>query len=177
MARGSRITNAKRAQFRSKYLELGNASAAARATKIAESTGRDLAREAEADPAFVEARRDLFARVLPEGVALMMGMVRTVQARVLERDLSPDQLARLARKHNLKSFSYQNPKPQYAKVVVDAVGKLLQQHKQTQPVEGPGGTGPAVVIELAPLEPDAEEAGAAPNASSMPSADAKSVRR
>jgi hypothetical protein len=136
MARGSRISDAKRAEFRAKYLEFGNASAAARAVGLAESTGCDLAREANADPAFVEARRELYARALPEGLELMMGTLRAIQARTLEPDRTPEQLAAIAVENKLKSFSYQNPKPAYAKAVVDGYGKLLAAQKQATPEQG-----------------------------------------
>lgn len=144
MARGSRITDAKRAQFRAKFLEFGNASAAARAVKLPESTGRDLAKEAEADSAFVEARRDLYARALPEGLGLMMGTLRAIQQRTLEPDLKPNELAAIAVEHGLKSFSYQNPKPAYAKAVVDGYGKLLAAQKQATP--DPSGAGQRIEV-------------------------------
>jgi len=65
MASGSRTPEDTRTAFRAEYLRIRNASAAARAVNIPESTGRKLAGELDEDPEFVEACRLLRARALP----------------------------------------------------------------------------------------------------------------
>lgn len=154
MARGSRTPDKQRAAFRSKYLLLGNASAAARALKMPATTGQDLAREAEDDPEFVKARADLYARALPKCLGAVMGIVDAAADRVHEPDLTPDELAAIATNHGLKSFSYQNPKPAYAKVVVDAYGKLLAAQKQATPDRDGNGQRIEVVFTDGAAEPE-----------------------
>jgi hypothetical protein len=166
MARGSRTSATVEAKFRAKYLELGNASAAARACRIAISTGCDLAKRADEDPDFVKARETLFQEHLPEAQAMMMDALRAVHARLLVKDPSPKELAELAKKYGLKSFSYQNPKPQYFRGMTDAFGKMVSKQRLDAEKNGEINSGPAVVItfpvEQRPNEEEPEAATAAP---------------
>jgi hypothetical protein len=86
MARGSKTSAHKLAQFRAHYLYSGNAAEAARAVKLAESTGRDLAVKLSTTKSFVEARRKLRDQYLDELVAGRMRVVRTALER-FESDL------------------------------------------------------------------------------------------
>lgn len=86
MARGSKTSVAKQAQFRAHYLYSGNAAESARSVKLAESTGRDLAAKLAQTKAFVEARRKLRDQYLDELVACRMRVVRTAVER-FEGDL------------------------------------------------------------------------------------------
>lgn len=69
------------ARFRAHYLYSGNASASAREVCIPESTGRDLAQAATADPEFVELRRRVCAQEFEESRMA----VRRVREIALER--------------------------------------------------------------------------------------------
>jgi len=153
MARGSKTPDDIEARFRTHFLASGNASAAARATKIPVGTGLDLAKRALEDPAFLKAREELRALNLPEAEALMMSAMRAAHARVLTADPTPQQLAKLAVKHGLKSFSYQNPKPQYLRGIVDGFGKLTAHRRFEAEKTGEIANGPAVVIVTTPEEP------------------------
>ena len=59
-------------EFRAHYLYSGNAAESARAVKLPESTGRDIARRLAEEPDFVEARRKLRAQYLDDLVAKRM---------------------------------------------------------------------------------------------------------
>lgn len=157
MARGQKVPAATEAKFRSKYLELGNAAAAARAVKIPETTGQDLAKRADADPAFVEVRVALYEKHLPEAEALLMDALRSVHERVKTKDPSPKELAAIAKSYGLKSFSYQNPKPQYFRGMADAVGKLTARRRVDLEKSGEIQAGPAVVIHLTGDDEPAEK--------------------
>jgi hypothetical protein len=86
MARGSKTSAAKQAQFRAHYLYSGNAEESARKVKLAPSTGHDLARKLAATKEFVAARRKLRDQYLDELVAARMRVVRTAVER-FEGDL------------------------------------------------------------------------------------------
>lgn len=86
MARGSKTSAAKQAQFRAHYLYSGNAEESARKVKLAPSTGHDLARKLSTTKEFVEARRKLRDQYLDELVACRMRIVRTAVER-FEDDL------------------------------------------------------------------------------------------
>lgn len=162
MARGTRVPTSLQAKFRAKYLETGSISAAARAVKMPVSTAADYAKQFDEDPEFVSARKALYDRHLPEAEALMMDGLRAVHQRVLAKDPSPRELAKLAKDFGLKSFSYTNPKPQYFRGMVDAVGKLTAKQRFEAEKRGEINTGPAVVIQM-PGEYEPEDPKPAPS--------------
>jgi hypothetical protein len=82
MARGQRTPDDKRAEFAAKFLELGNASEAARQVGLSVHTGVMLARELEADADFTKAREDIHARALAEGELLLMRGMRKASERI-----------------------------------------------------------------------------------------------
>jgi phage terminase small subunit len=144
----------KRDEFRAHYLLSGVASQSARAVGIAERTGQEWAAELVKEPAFAAERADQRARVLPEFEARLLRAADKVLERVESPDLAPKELAAIAVEHGLKSFSYQNPKPQYFKGLVDTY-KAIGANRKTDEL-GAGTGGPAVVINLtAAPEPDA----------------------
>lgn len=123
-------------EFRAKLLELGVVKHAAEAVGIPTSTGYDMARRAEADPDFVKARDELRARIVPEVEARLLGLAEFIDKRIREKDPTPEELAKIAVEHELKSFSYQNPKPQYFRGLVDMYGKLVAARKTDLPSDG-----------------------------------------
>jgi hypothetical protein len=143
--RGSRTPEATKLKFRAAYIEHKNVSAAARAVGIPTSTAFDLVDEAEADPAFVEAREKIRARVMPQLEDRLLDMAATIHERIHAPDPTPKQLAAIAVDSGLKSFSYQNPKPQYFKGFVDLYKAIGGARKGEG---GPLDNGPSVVVNL-----------------------------
>jgi len=160
MPRGSRIAETTRLKFRSKLLELGFVSGAARAAGIPVSSGMAIAKKFEADPKFVKEREALRARVLPELEARLLRLGEVIEKRVTLKDPTPDELAKIATRHKLKSFSYQNPKPQYFRGLVDMFGKIAAS-RRTGDVTVPGDMGDReVTIRISPVaKPHGEPAG------------------
>jgi len=115
MARGSKTPADVEAEFRAKYLLSGNISAAAREVGIPETTGFELAKKAQADPSFVEARTALYAQALGDVERMMLEVVKIARDRVEE----PNEL------------DMQDPRPQYAAQVVGAY-KALMTHRKIQ---------------------------------------------
>lgn len=120
MPNGQKTPDDMVAKFRAEYLRLGNASEAARQVGIAERTGRDLAKQADADELFAEARRALYAGALDEVEALMLDCVRIAAERVRERPLTEREQAQLMDEFSLKSFSRQDIRAQYLAQIVNA---------------------------------------------------------
>jgi hypothetical protein len=157
--RGSATSEAKVLEFRAAYIEHKNVSAAARAVGLPTSTAFDLVDEAEADPEFVRARERIRARVMPQLEDRLLDMAETIHARINSPDPTPKELAAIAVEHELKSFSYQNPKPQYFKGFVDLYKAVGGTRKGES---GPIDMGPAVVVNLTvespPPKPDIDGA-------------------
>lgn len=146
-------TEAKEVEFRAKWLELGIVKRAAEAVGIPVSTGYDLAKRAEADSQFVRQREELRARVVPEVETRLLGLAEFIEERIREKDRTPEELAAIAVENNLKSFSYQNPKPQYFRGLVDLYGKLVAARKAG---DAPDGAPLEVTVHLkSEPEPDA----------------------
>lgn len=127
--KGSRTSATVERKFRKKLLELGTAAAAARALKIPESTGAVLARRANGDPKFVEARSKLNAHALEEVESYLLEASRVVQGRILEKPLGPEDIAKLQTKYGLTSFHFQDPRPQYYGQLVNAHRSLMARKK------------------------------------------------
>lgn len=146
--RGSKVPRKKELEFRQKLLEVGFVSGAAKACKIPVSTGFLLAARAEKDSDFVKAREEMRARVVPEVEARLLRLAETVEKRVAAPDLTPKQLAKIAVDHELKSFSYANPKPQYFRGLVDLYGKLGADRKAAKSSAQPTGAGGRIEVVL-----------------------------
>lgn len=151
--RGSRTPLKKELEFRAKLLEFGFVSGAAKACKIAVNTGYALAERAEKDADFVKARDAMRARVVPEVEARLLRIAATVEQRVTSKDLTPRELAKIAVEHKLKSFSYQNPKPQYFRGLVDLYGKMVAARKVDDPNAGRANEPLEVVVTLTDGQP------------------------
>lgn len=130
--KGSRTPAEVEAKFRRLYLKLGNASEAARRLKLPESTGSVLARRALQDKKFVEARNHLYTHGLDEVEALMLDATRAVHRRILEKPLSPEDIAKLQQEYDLKSFHFQDPRPQYYGQLVNAHRSLVARKKAAE---------------------------------------------
>jgi hypothetical protein len=149
--RGVPTPESKVLEFRAAYIKFGRVSAAARAVGIPVNTGFDLADDADADPEFVKAREKIRARVMPQLEDRLLDMVDAIHERVLVPDPTPSELAQIAVENGLKSFSYQNPKPQYFRGGVDLLKALGTLRKgEIESVD----TGPAVVVNLTVASPE-----------------------
>lgn len=140
MPNGVPTPDHKRLEFAAKYLEIGSARGAARAVGIPETTGIDLARGLDADPEFVRVRSEQRTRVLAEVEGRLLALAEKIHERIESPDLTPSQLAELAVQNGLKSFSYQNPKPQYLKGLVDFYKAVAAQRKGEAPAATGGAT-------------------------------------
>lgn len=134
------------ATFRAHFMLTRNASEAARQTGIPVTTGCDWARKLDADPAFVKECSEIRARRLEKLESQLERVTEKVVERIESADLTPEQLADIATSRNLKSFSYQNPKPQYLRGVVDFYKSVAS--VQARDRVAPDTGGPAVVIQL-----------------------------
>lgn len=161
--RGSRTPIAKELEFRAALLEYGFVSGAAKAVGISVQTGYDLAKRAEDDEEFVKARDAMHARVVPEVEARLLRLAGKVEERVEADDPTPQELADIAVNAGLKSFSYQNPKPQYFRGLVDLYGKIVSARKGPELTIPMGG---AVVVNVSPTPNAAERIGDAGDGSS-----------
>lgn len=159
--RGSKTPRKTELEFRAKLLDLGVVSAAARAVKIPVNTGYELARRAEADSEYVKARNAMRDRVVPEFEHRLMRLVSKIEKRIEKPDLTPAELAGLAVENNLKSFSYQNPKPQYLRGLVDLYGKLTAARK-TAPDSGAPTINRPAAIQVLLTDAPAAASGEAP---------------
>lgn len=147
-----------REKFRALYLTNGNASKSARECGIPGTTGNDWANDLCDDPEFVADRQKLRARFLPELEAGLKRVSVILEERVEAKDLGPDELAGIAVVNGLKSFSYQNPKPQYAKALVDLYRAIDTNRARTEAVPV-AQSGPAVVINMTGGEVEVDELG------------------
>lgn len=122
-------------------LELGVIRQAAKRCKIPLGTAIALNRKLEADPTYVQDRSDLRERVLPDLEAKLIALSDRVVERIAAPDLTPKQLAGIAVDHDLKSFTYQNPKPQYLKGLVDLYKAIGGNRKAAETPGGDDGAG------------------------------------
>lgn len=112
MAQGVKTPEDVLAQFRAEYLISGNASECARKVGIAESTGRDIATELNADEAFGEARRALRAQYLDECVNARMVVMRKAKERALAEEADVY--------HSEQGITVVDNRPKWADVVLVA---------------------------------------------------------
>ncbi len=162
MPNGVKTPQSKRDAFAASYLELNSARGAARAVGLPERTGIDLARECDEDPAFARIRSEQRARVLGAVEARLMGVIEKVVPRIEAADPTPEQLAGIAVENGLKSFSYQNPKPQYLKGLVDFYKAVASQRRgESDRAAGVGIGAQRIEVVLTdgaePLEPEPEQ--------------------
>lgn len=130
MTRGSKTPDDIEAKFRAKYLLSGNAAAAAREVGIADGTGYDLAKKAQANPSFQEARAALYAQALGDVELMMLEVVQIARQRVEDSN----------------ELDMQDPRPQYAAQVVGAYKALMVHRKIQAELERDAKEQPAQVI-------------------------------
>lgn len=157
---GSRTPPAVEKRFREEYLIAGVVLRAAKKVGIAHSTGNVLAGRAWKDKKFVKAWEELRAIDVPTLRALVVEAAVEVQGRVMTPDLKPEQLAKIAVKHGLKSFSYQNPKPQYFRGLVQAFDSLSKPRDENGSVL-PSGPATVQIVVSATSSDEAKKAAAA----------------
>jgi hypothetical protein len=136
MPRGEPTTTAKVVEFRAKFLELANARAAARAVGLPETTGIDLARKAEKDPAFVQERSEVYERGLAEVESAMLLGVRIARDRVVREPIEHD------------NGVFDNG-PQWLQAIVAAY-KGMSQHRRISAEAGVMVTAPEITITTVP---------------------------
>jgi hypothetical protein len=152
MTRGKPTDLETELKFRELYLKSGNISECARQVGLPVTTAHAMAGRAHADPEFVQKRKDMYARVVPDVEGMLREALEAVQARILEPDLTAKELAGLVKSLGLKSFSYQNPKPQYLRGLVDGL-KTLNAARKDKADEGKPTT---VVVKVSPTQEAAE---------------------
>lgn len=152
MTRGKPTDRSQELEFRAEYLRSGNIRASARKTGLNEKTAQDIATKLNAEPAFRQERAAMYARTVPDVEAMLREALEAVHARILEPDLTAKELAGLVKSLGLKSFSYQNPKPQYLRGLVDGL-KTLNAARKDKADEGKPTT---VVVKVSPTREAAE---------------------
>ncbi len=129
MARGSRTSAEVVTKFRAHYLKTGNVCAASREAGIASSTGSGLAKEANDDPDFVEAREAIYTRALADTERMMMRAVELASIKV-ERLLgrgaseSTDGLPKTREQLDDMIANAQDTAPGYVRAITDAYRAL-----------------------------------------------------
>lgn len=146
---GSRTPPELERRFQEELLACGIPKRAAAKLEIPQSTGYELAKRAWKDPEFVRAWEELRAIDVPTLRALVLEAAEEIQQRIMAPDPSPEDLAQIAVANGLKSFSYQNPKAQYFRGLVQAFEAIAKPRDELQASDSGG---PAVVINEAPAE-------------------------
>ena len=154
-AKGRSITDEQLAAFRAAFLQTGIPSRAATQVGISKTYGLELAKRLMEDEEFLKEREQIRALFLPIMESMMQDTFQRIIKRINRRDPTPEDLARIAVEHGLKSFSYQNPKPQYWRGAVDYFSKVSSALTAKTPAEE--RSGPAVVIHMTGGEIEIEE--------------------
>lgn len=139
--RGSKTPANVEAEFRKHYLITGNASGSAKAVGLSPDTGASLAKRANADPEFTEARAALRARLLPDAEQMLRSGLEIALERLNETPPTPRDLAAMALEYGLKSASYQDPRPAYFRGMSSAVAALsgLRKSEGEKQADNSGG--------------------------------------
>jgi hypothetical protein len=130
MARGYRIPDDKRAEFRAEYLRTGSVSQSSESTGIALRTCFNLSRECEDDPDFLRARSRLRAGAIEEVELALRDCLRLAYVRAHSEPLTPQELAKIAVENGLKNFQFPDMGPQYIKCITDMHRSLTSNRKQ-----------------------------------------------
>jgi hypothetical protein len=160
--RGSLTPEETEVEFRKHYLATGNASGAARAVGLSPSTGNDLAKKANADAAFVEARQQMYARALPDGERMLFAGLELALERLNKEPPDLEKLAMLAGDGG--KISFQDAGPAYLRSMAAVVDVLTKIRKIDKP-DGPAETQRIEVVFTdgePEKEPDPEGGAAAP---------------
>jgi hypothetical protein len=149
MARGYRIPDEKRAEFRSEFLRLGSVSQAAESTGLAIRTAWNFAQQCDRDPDFVKARARLRAGAIEATEMALADCLALAYERAHEKPLTPQELAQIAVDHGLKTFQFQDVRPQYVKAITDIHRALTNSRKKLDQDGNALREPPTVVIQLA----------------------------
>jgi len=131
---GSRVTTEIKARFREEYLRSGNVSAAARAVKLPRSSCTALAEDAETDPAFVKARKDLLTRGL-DRVETMLIRAAELASERMEEGPTVDGMGGIV-----------DNGPQYFRGLSDAHRALAARRAKEMPEDGPKASPQVTII-------------------------------
>ncbi|UOF77381.1 DNA binding domain binding domain [Caudoviricetes sp.] len=161
--RGSKVSDEVEVEFREHYLATGNATAAARAVGLSPRTGIDLAKRANADEEFAQARREMYARALPDGEAMLFAGMQVALERL---NKGPEEvIAKLAMLGGeVAKVSYQDPGAQYLRSLAAAVDVIAKIRKLDAEKNGDIGQPSTVNIVVSPTgsEPAKQAAAADP---------------
>ncbi len=123
--RGSRVDAEVEALFRTHYLVTGNVSASARAVGLPITTGHSLAKRANEDEEFVQARKDMYARAAPDAERMLMSGMELAMQRLNEGPPDPLRFMQMG----AKSVNLQDPGPQYLRGLVAGYQALVAMRK------------------------------------------------
>lgn len=127
--RGSNTPDATVAKFRKEYLRTGNARASARAVGLPETTGQDLAKDANKDADFVRARAELLSHGISEVESMLVECARIAAQRIMKEAPEAEDIARIIGEYDLKSLNYHDPRPAYFSGLVNAHRTLVTKSK------------------------------------------------
>jgi hypothetical protein len=129
---------------------------------LSPSTANDLAKRANLDPAFVEARKDMYARALADGERMLFSGLELALERLNKEPPDLEKLAMIA--GDKGKISYQDSGPAYLRSMAAAVDVLTKIRKVDKP-DGPGETQRIEVVftdGVPEKEPEPERGAVAP---------------
>lgn len=138
-------------EFRKHYLVTGNIRASARQVKLPETTGQELANRANADPEFVRARAEMYARALPDAERMLIGGIQIAADRL---EAGPEVTGADLATSGAQKITIQDPGPQYLRAIADGV-KVLTLIRKSDDKSGTGDNGVEVHVHLKP-KPDGD---------------------
>ena len=142
----------KELEFRKHYLVTGNIRASARQVKIPQSTGHVLATRANADPEFVQARAEMYARVMPDAECMLREALEIAMERL---EQGPEPMPKVGDMPAGSKVQIQDPCPAYLRGIVDGYKALTMNRKMKDASDGAAKSGKTEVhIHLAPDDKD-----------------------
>lgn len=149
MARGVRTARKALTQFRKSYLVTGNVAASAKEVGLPISTGYDLARTANDDPAFVEARSAIYARALKDAETMVLAGMQIALDRLDNGSIDSEKMAKLA-KLGVKSVTTSDSGPGYLRGLVDGYKAVTSNRRFAAELAGEIAPGGDVTIVVRP---------------------------
>lgn len=132
MARGERTPDDQVLEFRQHYLVTGSVAGAAKAAKLPVRTGYDLAREADEDAEFAEARAGIRKRALADAEVMMLAGMQLALERMNREPLDP--MAFVGQ--GAAKVHIQDSGPAYGKVIVDGYKALSMNRRASEGADG-----------------------------------------
>jgi hypothetical protein len=130
--RGSATPEDQELQFRQHYLVTGNVAGSARACNLSPSTGYDLARRANEDPDFVEARDRIHAQALKDAEVMMLAGLQIGLERL---NKEPPDVAALA-SLGAQKVQVQDSGPHYLRGIVAGYEALTKNRRLAAELKG-----------------------------------------